>query len=64
MTTHISLTEAAKTIKELPKMQQCTVKGGVLLVCEEKRHTTSNSTFSTMTFVAIDNGNTGVAKVL
>ena len=64
MVTQISLAEAAKTVKELPKTQQNTIKGGVLLVCEEKRHMTANGTFSTMTINAIANGEIGIMKMV
>ena len=63
MVTQTSLAEAAKTVKELPKTQQSTIKGGVLLVCEEKRHTNANSAFTTTNMAVEQDGTNSVDRM-
>lgn len=60
MTTHTSLKTAVKNIQPLPKADQNRIKGGVTLICEEKRRPAGNTT----TYIdAIQDGESGVTKM-
>ena len=61
MTTHTTRQTVVKNIQPLSKADQNTIKGGVLLICEEKRRPTGNTTYY---IDAIQDGVSGVTKIM
>ena len=61
MTMLTPLQTRVKNIQPLSKADQNTIKGGVLLICEEKRRPTGNTTYY---MDAIQDGESGVTKIM
>ena len=61
MTRRTPLQTAVKNIQPLSQADQKDIKGGVLLICEEKRHTSGLITYY---FDAIPDGESGVTKIM
>ena len=61
MTKRTVLQTAVKNIQPLSQADQKDIKGGVLLICEEKRHMNG---FVNYYFDAIPDGEPGVTKIM
>ena len=61
MTMLTPLQTRVKNIQPLSQVDQKDIKGGVLLICEEKRRPTGNTTYY---IDAIQDGVSGVTKIM
>ena len=61
MTRRSPLQTRVKNIQPISKAEQKDIKGGVLLICEEKRRPTGNTTYY---IDAIQDGVSGVTKIM